>query len=106
MTASRVEWDVTGRRVLVTGASSSLAMAQALARGGARVALGGRDDDRLARAIDTLDAPAGEVRPVQIDCATTRRSRGRSRQSTTPGAAWTSWLTTRASACGRSIPSS
>lgn len=33
----------------------------------ARVALGGRDDDRLSRAIDTMDAPVGAVRPVQID---------------------------------------
>ncbi len=62
-------WDVSGRRVLVTGASSGLglAMAQALARAGARVGLGGRDDERLAQAIDTMDAHAGEVRPVQID---------------------------------------
>ncbi len=62
-------WDVSGRRVLVTGASSGLglAMAQALADAGARVALGGRDADRLAHALATIDDPAGEVRPVQID---------------------------------------
>jgi NADP-dependent 3-hydroxy acid dehydrogenase YdfG len=42
-------------------------MAQALARAGARVALGGRDDDRLAQAIETIDTYVGEVRPVQID---------------------------------------
>jgi len=62
-------WDVRGRRVLVTGASSGLglAMAQALAHAGARVALGGRDDDRLGHAIATIDDVAGEVRPVRID---------------------------------------
>ncbi len=62
-------WDVSGRRVLVTGASSGLglAMAQALAHAGARVALGGRDDDRLAHALATIDDPAGDVRPVQVD---------------------------------------
>jgi NAD(P)-dependent dehydrogenase (short-subunit alcohol dehydrogenase family) len=62
-------WDVTGRRVLVTGASSGLglAMARALAHGGACVALGGRDDDRLARAIEMIDAPSGDVRPVRLD---------------------------------------
>ncbi len=62
-------WDVSGRRVLVTGASSGLglAMAQALARAGARVALGARDNDRLARALATIDDATGEMRPVHID---------------------------------------
>src|SRR5207248_3097663 len=48
MTAEAGAWDVTGQRVLVTGASSGLglAMARALASGGARVALGGRDEGR------------------------------------------------------------
>ncbi len=65
----KTTWDVSGRRVLVTGASSGLglAMAQALARAGARVALGGRDDDRLAQALNTIVDAAGEVRLVQID---------------------------------------
>ncbi len=38
MTATPKEWDVTGRRVLVTGASSGLglAMARALVTAGAR----------------------------------------------------------------------
>jgi len=62
-------WDVSGRRVLVTGASSGLglAMAQALTRAGARVAVGGRDDERLAHAIATIDDAAGRVRRVRID---------------------------------------
>jgi len=66
-------WDDAGRRVLVTGASSGLglAMVQALAHGGARVALGGRGDDRLARACATTEAPNGEVRPVRLDARDT-----------------------------------
>ncbi len=62
-------WDVRGQRVLVTGASSGLgrAMARALAAGGARVALGGRDEGRLAEAVRSLQAPGGDVRAVPMD---------------------------------------
>lgn len=69
MTVAPTGSGVAGRRVLITGASSGmgLAMAQALAHAGARVALGGRDDDRLAQACGTIEAPDGAVRPVRID---------------------------------------
>jgi NAD(P)-dependent dehydrogenase (short-subunit alcohol dehydrogenase family) len=62
-------WDVRDQRVLVTGASSGLglAMARALAAGGARVALGGRDEGRLAEAVQSLHAPGVDVRAVPMD---------------------------------------
>ncbi len=69
MTAEAGAWDVTGQRVLVTGASSGLglAMARALASGGARVALGGRDKGRLAEAVRALEVTDGDVRAVPLD---------------------------------------
>ncbi len=55
MTAAATRWDVAGSRVLVTDASSGLglAMPQALADVGARVALTGRDEERLRAALTT-----------------------------------------------------
>jgi len=69
MTAEAGAWDVAGQRVLVTGASSGLglAMARALARGGARVALGGRDEGRLAEAVRALGVTAGDARAAPLD---------------------------------------
>ncbi len=63
------EWDVSGRRVLVTGASSGLglAMARALTEAGARVALGGRDEARLAQARRSLSGRRMDVLPVPLD---------------------------------------
>ncbi len=98
--------DVSGRRVLVTGASSGLglAMAQALARAGARVALGGRDDGRLAHALNTMDIHAGEVRPVQIDV---RDTASITRAVAALDDAWGGLdvlVNNAGSACGRSTP--
>jgi len=63
------EWDVSGRRVLVTGASSGLglAMARALAEAGARVALGGRDEARLIGPWGSLTAGKMDVLAVPMD---------------------------------------
>ncbi len=62
-------WEVSGQRVLVTGASSGLglAMAGALAAGGARVALGGRDETRLAEAIRSMGETQADVRAARMD---------------------------------------
>jgi gluconate 5-dehydrogenase len=67
--AAAQAWDVSGRRVLVTGASSGLglAMARALAVAGAHVALGGRTMGRLADAVRSLDDAQVHVRAVHLD---------------------------------------
>ncbi len=69
MTATPKEWDVTGRRVLVTGASSGLgfAMARALVSAGARVAFGGRDAQRLRAAINESTVGTAEGVAVSLD---------------------------------------
>ena len=56
MTASRSPFDLTGRLALVTGSSAGLgfAIAQGLARAGARVVLNGRDAQRLGDAARRL----------------------------------------------------
>ena len=68
MTAPANARAVTGQRVLITGASSGLglAMARALAEGGARVVLGGRDEGRLAEALRSLGDGA-DARAVPMD---------------------------------------
>ena len=62
-------WDVTGRRVLVTGASSGLGlvMARALADAGARVALTGRDMGRVRAALATLSGGRGDALALPMD---------------------------------------
>jgi 3-oxoacyl-[acyl-carrier protein] reductase len=62
--------NLDGRTALVCGSSSGLglAIARALAREGAAVALNGRDADRLARAVETVTADApGRVDGFQAD---------------------------------------
>jgi len=62
-------WDVSGRRVLVTGASSGLglAMARALVTAGAHVAFGGRDAQRLRAAINQNAVGTAESLAVSVD---------------------------------------
>ncbi|WP_275408568.1 SDR family NAD(P)-dependent oxidoreductase [Planosporangium mesophilum] len=53
----------------MTGATSGLgrSMAQALADGGARVVITGRDADRTAEAAESIDAGRGRVRGIAMD---------------------------------------
>jgi len=65
-----VDLRLSGRRALITGASSGLglACAQALAMEGATVAIAARSADRLADAAATID---GNVIRISADVSTT-----------------------------------
>ena len=60
-----------GRVAAVTGASSGIgeATALALARAGAAVALGARRGDRLRDLAERIDAEGGRARPFEVDVA-------------------------------------
>ncbi len=64
-------FDLTGRLALVTGSSTGLgyAIAQGLARAGARIVLNGRDSARLEAAAATLRADGAEVAIAAFDVA-------------------------------------
>jgi gluconate 5-dehydrogenase len=64
-------FDLTGRLALVTGSSAGLgyAIAEGLARAGARIVLNGRDPARLAAAAATLGGAGAEVTVVAFDVA-------------------------------------
>ena len=72
--------DFTGRTVVVTGANSGigLAAAEAFARGGARLALIGRDPARLDEALSLVRAagPGADVTAFQADFASFESVRG------------------------------
>jgi len=63
--------DLTGRRVVVTGATSGLglATAQACGRAGAELVILGRDDAKLSAAVATI---GHDARPVRVDLADLR----------------------------------
>jgi short-subunit dehydrogenase len=63
--------DITGSRILVAGATGELGgrLARALAGGGARVAVAGRDTGRLAEVSAELGAPAVQLDYSQADSA-------------------------------------
>ena len=60
---------IAGKRILITGATSGLglAMAQALLKEGAKVAVGGRDQDKIDRVVASLQSAAGECVGVLIN---------------------------------------
>lgn len=62
---------LTGRLALVTGSSAGLgyAIAEGLARAGARIVLNGRDPERLVAAAATLGATGADVMVVPFDVA-------------------------------------
>jgi len=64
-------FDLTGRLALVTGASAGLgyAIAEGLARAGARIVLNGRDPARLAAAAVTLRGAGADVMVAPFDVA-------------------------------------
>jgi NAD(P)-dependent dehydrogenase (short-subunit alcohol dehydrogenase family) len=71
--------DFTGKTIVVTGANSGigLAAAEAFARGGARLAVVGRDPARLQEALDKVRAaaPGADVTSFQADFASLDRVR-------------------------------
>ena len=60
---------VSGKAVLVTGASRGIgrAIAEALAAAGAAVVLGARDETKLAEAVDAIVAAGGRASAVPLD---------------------------------------
>jgi NAD(P)-dependent dehydrogenase (short-subunit alcohol dehydrogenase family) len=92
--------DLAGTRVLVTGGTSVLgrAMAEALVKAGARVAITSRDGSRA-------DAIAAQLGPsatgLQLDVRDEPSVQSGLDEADALGG-WMSWSTTRASACGAS----
>jgi 3-oxoacyl-[acyl-carrier protein] reductase len=68
-----VDLGISGRRAAVAAASGGLgfASAQALARDGVRLAICGRDTDRLEQAAAALRADGADVVGIQADVSTT-----------------------------------
>jgi NAD(P)-dependent dehydrogenase (short-subunit alcohol dehydrogenase family) len=62
-------FDLTGRAVLITGASSGLGrrFARVLARSGAKVAVAARREDRLHELVVEIAAAGGEALPIAMD---------------------------------------
>jgi retinol dehydrogenase 14 len=64
-------WDIRGKRVLVTGATSGIGLeaARSLARQGAKVVMVGRDAAKTARCLDDVraSAPGAEVSSLLCD---------------------------------------
>ena len=71
MAGSNMNWDIRGKRVLVTGATSGIGLeaARSLAGQGARVVLVGRDAAKTARCLDGVraGAPGADVSSLLCD---------------------------------------
>lgn len=64
-------FDMTGKRVLITGGATGLgfAAARALARYGAEVILAARRADRIAASVAEIEASGGQALGVLLDVA-------------------------------------
>jgi NAD(P)-dependent dehydrogenase (short-subunit alcohol dehydrogenase family) len=60
---------IAGKRVLITGATSGLglAMAEALLKEGAKVLISGRDQNKIDRAVSSVEPLSGECKGALID---------------------------------------
>jgi NAD(P)-dependent dehydrogenase (short-subunit alcohol dehydrogenase family) len=67
--AASVDWGLTGKSVIVTGASSGIgaATARALGAAGASVLLVGRDASRLAEQAEAVESAGGEAEVASAD---------------------------------------
>jgi NAD(P)-dependent dehydrogenase (short-subunit alcohol dehydrogenase family) len=67
--AAMLDWQLTGKPVIVTGASSGIgaATAKALGQAGASVVLAGRDAARLQSAKESVESAGGKAHVVQAE---------------------------------------
>jgi NAD(P)-dependent dehydrogenase (short-subunit alcohol dehydrogenase family) len=64
-----MSFDLSGRTVLITGASSGIGahLAQRMAKAGAKVVIGARRKEKLAKLAETIAADGGEALAVSMD---------------------------------------